>query len=85
MQAQKKAQPSRSQLTLQLFSAGFYATMAVSMNFVNKAALREFPLSNVLLLNQMLLALLILPTLKVGAASLCGNLTLRGRLSGACN
>ena len=35
------------------------------MNFVNKAALIEFPLSNVLLLNQMMLAVLVLPAAKV--------------------
>lgn len=44
------------------------------MNFVNKAALREFPLSNVLLLNQMMLALLILPTLKVKELVQCNAL-----------
>ena len=49
--------------------------MAVSMNFVNKAALQEFPLSNVLLLNQMLLALLILPTLKVRQAEAANSAT----------
>ena len=36
------------------------------MNFVNKAALIQFPLSNVLLLNQMVLAVLVLPAAKVG-------------------
>lgn len=35
------------------------------MNFVNKKALKEFPLSNVLLLNQMCLALVVLPSIKV--------------------
>lgn len=40
--------------------------MAIAMNFVNKAALQQFPLSNILLLNQMLLALFVLPSLKVG-------------------
>ncbi len=55
----------RGKLAMQAFSAALYASTAISMNFVNKAALREFPLSNVLLLNQMCLALVVLPSIKV--------------------
>lgn len=67
LQAQSKKLPPhrRSKLLVQLFSATLYGSTAVAMNFVNKAALAEFPLTNVLLLNQMLLALIVLPTLKV--------------------
>ena len=50
---------------MQLFSALLYGCTAVAMNFVNKAALMQFPLSNVLLLNQMVLAVLVLPAAKV--------------------
>lgn len=50
---------------MQVFSACLYGTVAISMNFVNKGTLRNFPLSNVLLLNQMCLALIVLPSVKV--------------------
>ena len=83
-QAQKKAQPSKGNLALQLFSAAFYGTMAIAMNFVNKAALQNFPLSNVLLLNQMLLALLVLPTLKASSVILQMMSTVPRELSVCC-
>lgn len=50
---------------MQVLSALLYGSTAVAMNFVNKATLAEFPLTNVLLLVQMMLALLVLPSLKV--------------------
>ena len=70
LQGQKKPGALiRGKLAMQVFSACMYGTVAISMNFVNKGAMREFPLSNVLLLNQMCLALIVLPSIKVPCTS----------------
>jgi hypothetical protein len=66
MQAQRKPLAIvRGKLAMQVFSATLYGLTAISMNFVNKAVLREFSLSNVLLLNQICLSLVVLPSVKV--------------------
>ena len=54
-----------SKQILQISAALFYAVCAVSMNFVNKATMLQFPHTNVLLLNQMVLALIIISAAKV--------------------
>eukprot|EP01064_Diplonema_japonicum_P018269 TRINITY_DN26959_c0_g1_i1.p1 TRINITY_DN26959_c0_g1~~TRINITY_DN26959_c0_g1_i1.p1 ORF type:complete len:333 (+),score=35.21 TRINITY_DN26959_c0_g1_i1:81-1079(+) len=45
---------------MRMFAGGLYFTVAVAMGFINKAALREFPHSNTLLLIQMTLTVAIL-------------------------
>jgi len=71
----------RGKLAMQVSSAILYGFTAISMNFVNKKALKEFPLSNVLLLNQMCLALVVLPSIKAAGYLTYPAITLKRAVS----